>query len=289
LAHSAYLTHGTTAYAFALDVDDAEATVVRAQALGAKTFQQPVGPSEMIVPAIRGIGGGLIYFLDQKSPLSGIWDLEFIPVEDDRETGDAGLLAIDHIAQTMPYDQMLSWLLFYTSIFETRKTPLIDIIDPAGIVRSQVIENAEQSLRITMNGAENQATVAGRFVADSFGSGIQHVAFATRDIFATAEYLRSRGIAPLAITSNYYDDIEARFGLDPALVETLRHHNILYDRDADGEYLQLYGTTFGQGLFFEIVERRGYAGYGAPNAPFRIAAQRRQMPPMTMPKPPARG
>ena len=184
----------------------------------------------------------------------------------------------------MPYDQMLSWLLFYTAIFETRKTPLVDIIDPAGIVRSQVIENAEQSLRITMNGAENQATVAGRFVADSFGSGVQHVAFATKDIFATAQYLASKGVAPLAITSNYYDDIEARFGLDPALVDTMRQHNILYDRDAEGEYLQLYSTTFGQGLFFEIVERRGYTGYGAPNAPFRIAAQRRQMTPMAIPK-----
>ncbi len=66
---------------------------------------------------------------------------------------------------------------------------MVDIIDPSGIVRSQVVENAAGSLRITMNGAENRNTLAGRFIAETFGSGIQHLAFKTDDIFATADAL----------------------------------------------------------------------------------------------------
>jgi hypothetical protein len=73
-------------------------------------------------------------------------------------------------------------------------------------------------------------------------------------------------------------DLEARFGLDGDLADRLRQGNILYDRDQHGEYFQLYCPTYGEGFIFEIVERRGlYRGYGAPNAPFRIAAQKRQL------------
>ena len=84
---------------------------------------------------------------------------------------------------------------------------------------------------------------------------------------------------------NYYDDVEARFGLDPDLADRLRTANILYDRDEKGEFFQLYAPTFGEGFIVEIVERRrAYSGYGAPNAPFRIAAQKRLMRPKGMPK-----
>jgi 4-hydroxyphenylpyruvate dioxygenase len=108
---------------------------------------------------------------------------------------------------------------------------------------------------------------------------------ATDDIFATAKILRANGFEPLQISMNYYDDVEARFGLDPELADRLRESNILYDRDDRGEFFQLYAPTFGEGFIFEIVERRGsYAGYGGPNAPFRIAAQKRMMRPAGMPK-----
>jgi 4-hydroxyphenylpyruvate dioxygenase len=91
--------------------------------------------------------------------------------------------------------------------------------------------------------------------------------------------LRQNGFRPLPISSNYYDDIEARFGLDGDLVDRLRQEQILYDRDAQGgEYFQLYCPTYGEGFIFEVVERRGgYGGYGAANASFRIAAQKRQL------------
>ncbi|QRM57728.1 sugar phosphate isomerase/epimerase and 4-hydroxyphenylpyruvate domain-containing protein [Sinorhizobium sp. BG8] len=283
-AGASFMVHGTTAYAAGLLVDDAKAAVARAVALGAERFEQPVGPGETEVPAIRGVGGGILYFLDEGDELGRIWESEFQPVAADTSARPAGLVSIDHMAQTMRYEELLTWLLFYTSILDAHKTPMVDIIDPSGIVRSQVVENDSGSLRITMNGAENRNTLAGHFIAETFGSGIQHLAFSTNDIFATAEALSANGFVSLSISANYYDDLEARFGLDPALTERLKANNILYDRDDHGEYFQLYSPTYGEGLFFEVVERRGYRGYGAANAIFRIAALRKHLRPTGIPK-----
>lgn len=275
LARSSFVAHGTSAYAMGLKVADARATVERATALGAKIFEQPVAEGDLRIPAIRGVGGGLIYFLDDHSELGRVWDVEFTS-EASPDAWPAGLTRIDHVAQTMAYDEMLTWVLFYRSIFATAKSAMVDVLDPGGLVRSQVIENTSGSLRLTLNGAENSRTFAGQFVSGSFGSGIQHLAFATADIFATADAVARSGLVPLAISSNYYEDLEARLGLDAGFVARLRRSCILYDRDEHGEFFQFYSPVIGAGFFIEVLERRGpYRGYGAPNAPFRIAAQKR--------------
>ena len=279
-----YALHGQSAYAMGLWVDDAEAAVARAVALGAERFEQPLKPGEIKMPAIRGVGGGILYFLDRGSVLARIWESEFDPIDDDTDLRPVGLTGIDHVAQTMKYEELLTWLLFYTAILKAHKTPMVDIIDPAGVVRSQVVENEPGTLRITLNGAENRNTLAGHFIAETFGSGIQHLAFSTDDIFATAVALSKNGFATLMISPNYYDDLEARFGLEPTFTDRLKAHNILYDRDDYGEYFQLYSPTYGEGFFFEIVQRSGYRGYGAANAIFRIAALRRHLRPIGVPK-----
>ncbi|RCW87921.1 bifunctional sugar phosphate isomerase/epimerase/4-hydroxyphenylpyruvate dioxygenase family protein [Phyllobacterium bourgognense] len=283
-AHSSYLVHGTSAYAIGLEVDEAKATAERARALMAEPFEQTVGPGELTIPAIRGVGGGIIYFIDQKSDLKNIWEIEFNIIAGGEPWDGVGLRRVDHVAQTMKYDEMLTWVLFYTSIFKTHKTPMVDIVDPAGIVRSQVIENDDGRFRLTLNGAENRTTLAGHFITENFGSGVQHLAFETNDIFATASALHENGFTPLQISSNYYDDLEARFGLDIELSDRLRSANILYDRDENGEYFQLYSPNYGEGFFFEIVQRNGYRGYGASNSIFRIAAQKRHLRPKGMPR-----
>ena len=283
LAHAAYLTHGTSAYAMGLKVSDAKATLVRAQALGAQPFAQNVAPGELAIPAVRGVGGGVIYFLDDKTDLAKVWDIEFAPTE--AADADAGLTGFDHVAQTMNYEEMLTWILFYRSIFLVDKGPMVDVVDPSGLVRSQVIANETGTLRLTLNGAESHRTLAGRFIAETFGSSVQHIAFASSDIFRTAEALRRNGLETLEISANYYDDLAARLGLEPDLLAALRTDNLLYDRDEKGEYFQLYSRNFGDGFFFEIVQRKGgYAGYGAINAPFRIAAQKRVARPAAIPK-----
>jgi 4-hydroxyphenylpyruvate dioxygenase len=275
LAHATYVTHGTSAYAIGLKVEDAAATVERARALGAQTFEQAVGEGELAIPAIRGVGGGVIYFLDDRSELGRVWDVEFVPEPEAALENPVGLTRIDHIAQTMNHDEMLTWVLFYRSIFLMGKSPLVDVPDPSGLVRSLAVESPSGSLRLTLNGAENSRTLAGHFVTRTFGSSVQHLAFATDDILAAA---RAMTLKTLPMSESYYDDVEARLGLDPAFVAELRAHNILYDRDEGGEFFQFYSHTTGEGFFFEIVERRGaYKGYGAPNAPFRIAAQKRAL------------
>jgi 4-hydroxyphenylpyruvate dioxygenase len=277
LAHSSYVMHGTSAYAVGLRVNDAFATVARARALGAQPFEQQPGPGEIAIPAIRGVGGGVLYFVDKSARLQHIWEEEFV-LSDEAGASGAGLTGFDHVAQTMNYTEMLTWILFYTSIFNVGKSPMVDIVDPAGLVRSQVIENASGALRLTLNGAENRNTLAGHFLAGTFGSTVQHLAFATNDIFATAVAMRQAGFRHLAISPNYFDDIQARFQLSNDLIGKMRANDILYDRDAGGEYFQFYSQNYGEGFFFEIVQRvGGYKGYGAPNAPFRIAAQQRQI------------
>ena len=155
---------------------------------------------------------------------------------------------------------------------------MVDVVDPDGLVRSQALETRDGRFRITLNGAETHRTMAGNFLADSFGASVQHVAFSTDDIFSTAEELARRGFEPLPMSENYYADLAARFDLPPGMLDRLAAANILYDEDAGGAFFQLYSRPYAGGMFFEIVERRaGYGGYGAPNAPFRIAAQKRLM------------
>lgn len=282
-ASAAYTTHGTTVCDIGLSVTAAQATVDRAKALGADPFVQATGPGELDIPAIRGQSGSVLHFIDHASGLDEVWSVEFTGTQYNA-TG-AGLTRIDHLAQTMSYDEMLSWSLFYTTLFQMQKSPMVDVVDPDGLVRSQALESADGAFRITLNGAESHRTMAGNFLADSFGASVQHIALATDDIFATSDAIAARGFAPLPMSDNYYADLAARFDLTPELLANMQAGNILYDEDAQGAFFQLYSQPYAGGMFFEIVERRGgYHGYGAPNAPFRIAAQKRLLRPKGMPR-----
>lgn len=282
-ASTAFAVHGTTVCDIGLSVEDAAATVSRAASLGANIFVQPTGPGEIDIPAIRGLSGSVLHFIDEASGLSDVWSVEFTGATS-TQTG-AGVNRIDHLAQTMSYDEMLSWSLFYTSLFEMEKSPIFDVIDPDGLVRSQALQTQEAAFRITLNGAETHRTMAGNFLADSFGASVQHIALATDNIFFTSDEMKARGFEPLPMSDNYYADLAARFDLEHGLLDRIQARNILYDEDANGAFFQFYSRPFAGGMFFEILQRQdGYAGYGAPNAPFRIAAQKRLMRPKGMPK-----
>ena len=275
-AHSFNITHGTSVCAIALRVDDAAATFERARRLVDQPFHQPVLPGELEIPAVRGLGGSLVYLVDSKSDLGRLWDIDFAATGTAAE--EVGLVAVDHISQSMHYEEMLTWLLFYTSLLKVSKAPAQDVIDPGGIVRSQAIETEDGSLRLVLNASQSSRTQSSRFLTEAFGSGVQHIAFATRDIMATAARLRANGVKLLPIPENYYDDLEAKLDLSPERIDALKAANVLYDRDGDAEYLQIYTRTFDERFFFEIVERRGYRGFGAGNAPIRLAAQTRLTP-----------
>ena len=258
--HSAYLTHGTTVSEIALMVPDAAAAFDRATGLLAQPNLQEQTQGELRIPAIRGVGGSVLRLLDEGSDLAGIWQVDFAAAPTRAGagiTGITGITGIDHIGQTMAYDEMLRWSLFYTSIFDARRAPMVDVADPDGLVHSQAIRAG--GLRVTLNGAEARHTLAGRFIEDSFGASVQHVAFATPDIFATAEALAARGFAALRIGANYYADMQARFGLEAELVARMQAGNIMYDEDEDegGQFFQLYSQPREDGFLFEIVQRQG--------------------------------
>ena len=146
-----------------------------------------------------------------------------------------------------------------------------------GIVYSQAVESRDHSVRFTLNGSLAGQSLTSRFIQNYFGAGVQHIAFATDDVFTAAANAQAGGLPMLEIGPNYYADIEAKFGLDPALVERMAALNILYDRDGldEGapEYFQFYSRAVGKRVFFEVVERRGYEAYGAVNASIRLNAQ----------------
>jgi 4-hydroxyphenylpyruvate dioxygenase len=280
-AHAAFLSHGTCVSEIAVVVPDARQTFARGKALLAEPFGDGPNPGELDIPALRGVGGSLLRLLDDHSDLAHLWEVDFTPLAP-TDTG-AGLMAVDHISQTMPFDEMLSWTQFYTAILKGHKAPMVDVADPEGLVRSQAVKSG--ALRVTLNGAEARRTLATRFLADSFGAATQHIAFACEDIFATARILSDKGFAVLPIGANYYDDLDARYDLPAELLERLKAGHILFDQDDDGQFFQLYSRPVGDGLFIEIIQRTGrYDGYGAPNAPFRIAAQARLGTPVTIPK-----
>ena len=278
-ARSHYVTHGSGVCAIAMEVDGVAAMMSRADVLQATTFRQPVGPDEMTIPAIRGVGGSLLYFLEPQSPN---WDVDFVAVADERAPGS--LSHIDHISQSMRFEEMLSWEQFYTGLFDVQRTPQLEIADPLGLVKSQVLQNGDGSLRLVLNASTGTQTMSSRFLSEFFGAGVQHIAFTCDDIFKTVSAMRAAGATFLTISDNYYADLDSRYELAPELLGAMKQNGILYDRDEDGEFFQVYTHAFEERFFFEIVERRRYKGFGAPNAGIRLAAQTREARPRTMPR-----
>ena len=276
LAHSFDVVHGASVCAIGLTVPDVGAALVRADALRIPRFEQAIAPDEWPMASVRGVGGSLLYFVERESR-EAMWAHEF-PHPLEAPEPRPLLSGVDHIAQTMQYEEFLSGLLFYVGLLEMQKTPQLEIADPRGLVQSQAVENPDRSVRITLNGSLAAESLSSRFIRNYFGAGVQHIAFATADIFAAAEAMAAAGLPRLEIPRNYYEDVEARWGLEPALIERMAASDILYDRDGEAEYFQVYSRAFAQRVFFEVVQRHGYDGYGATNAPIRLAAQARHAP-----------
>ena len=281
-AASSWNARGTNVCDIGISVQDATDVITRAEKLGDNPFGQPLGPGEVSIPAIKGLAGSVLHFMNAETAVQEVWQSEFVATS--IAPGNAGLTRIDHIAQTMSYEDMLSWSLFYATLFDMKKSAMVDVVDPDGIVRSQALETKDGKFRITLNGADTHRTIAGAFLSETFGASVQHIAFATNDIFETLEKLTENGFRPLPISANYYADLAARFVIDPVLLERMKSMNVLYDEDESGSFFQCYSEMTGFGVFFEIVQRQSdYAGYGGANAPFRIAAQKRMVRPKGIP------
>ncbi|MBM1115869.1 bifunctional sugar phosphate isomerase/epimerase/4-hydroxyphenylpyruvate dioxygenase family protein [Klebsiella grimontii] len=261
--------HGVSLCAMALRVSQSAAIVERARAYGYATWQGDAGPNESPIPAVCAPDGSLIYLIE---------------VGDDIYTRDFHLRAnltprddyqgIDHLALGMEADSRDNWIIFFRSVFGFILEHEQTLLDPYGLVRSLAVRSPQGDIRLALNISQSRATQIARSVACYQGAGLQHAAFACRDLPATLASLPQIAVEALPIPANYYDDLLARFGED-AQVNLLKNHQILYDRDGNGgEFLHLYTRPFSAGrFFFELTERRnGYALYGAVNAAVRLSA-----------------
>ncbi len=265
--------HGPSVCAMALRVADPAAVVARARALLIQVWHEPTGPGERRIPAVRGPDGTLIYLVESEDAQPSFWqdDFSLVPTPAD----DALVLGVDHLAIALAPGQMDTFVLFWRSLFGLEPQSLMDVPDPYGLIQSRAMVNGSGTMRLTFNASDARESATNRFVSTFSGAGVHHVAFATADAAALVERTRAAGMALLTIPPNYYEDLLARSDLDDADAAALERLGILYDHDAGGEFRHAYTAVFQDRFFFELVERRGYSGFGAVNAQVRIAAQAR--------------
>ncbi len=179
---------------------------------------------------------------------------------------------IDHLVVTVGEDEFDETLLFVRSVLGLGIHSSEELASPDGLVRSRAFAAPAEAhgcgVRLALNARDAQRSSAHH--------AREHLAFACDDIFAVAWSWRAAGVPLLTIPDNYYDDLEARLGVDAQRIGALRELSILYDRDDAGrEFHHCYTEAIGSRFFFELVQRTpGYDGYGATNAAVRMSAQR---------------
>ena len=167
------------------------------------------------------------------------------------------LTGVDHVNLAHPWQHFDEAVLFYSSVLTLEPGSSQEVAAPTGLVRSHVVRSHDGAVRLALN-------VAPLAFDDPHGFP-QHVAFSSTDAMAAARAARARGLLPLPIPANYYDDLLARFDLPADVAEEMQELGVLYDRDEYGDFTQFYTETVGS-VFFEVVQRRGaYDGYGAAN------------------------
>ncbi|GGJ29941.1 bifunctional sugar phosphate isomerase/epimerase/4-hydroxyphenylpyruvate dioxygenase family protein [Paenarthrobacter histidinolovorans] len=252
--------------ALGFDVDSPVIASARAQQLKAPVVARKVQADEEVFQGISAPDSTEIFLCQGSPDGTAAWTHEF--GEGLEHSAAPQNAVIDHVNLAQPWQHFDEAVLFYTSALALEPLPFAEVPSPSGLVRSQVMETSHGAVRLVLNLAPaQQAQETARKTYQ------EHIAFAVDDLVATARSARDRGLEFLQIPANYYEDLEARFDLEPGFLATLQELNLLYDRDANGEFLHFYTATVGS-VFFEMVERRGsYNGYGAPNAPVRHAVQ----------------
>lgn len=252
--------------ALGFDVDSPVIASARAQQLKAPVVARKVQADEEVFQGISAPDSTEIFLCQGSPDGTAAWTHEFGEGLEHPSAGSSAV--IDHVNLAQPWQHFDEAVLFYTSALALEPQPFAEVPSPNGLVRSQVMQTSDGAVRLVLNLAPiQQARNEARKTYQ------EHIAFAVDDLVATARAARDRGLEFLEIPANYYEDLDARFDLEPDFLATLQELNLLFDRDADGEFLHFYTATVGS-VFFEMVERRGnYDGYGAPNAPVRHAVQ----------------
>jgi len=181
---------------------------------------------------------------------------------------DGGWGPLDHLGIAVDADRSDAEVSFHRTLLGLRPGPVSEFMEPAGRLRSRVLQPAAGPLRVVLN-------IAVRAAGSPTWTGVNQLAYACTDLLDRAEALRQSGAPLMTVPDAYYDDLAARLDPDPDLLKRLRHLGVLYDRDdRGGELFHLYTPLVAGRFYVELLERRGgYQGFGATNTPVRLASQ----------------
>jgi 4-hydroxyphenylpyruvate dioxygenase len=247
-----------------LSVADASVASDRARALAVHPAPRRTQAGELDLAGFVAPSGLEVFLNDRRTGAEAgeepLWTAEF----DRGRTHEPGeITAVDHINVSHGWDAHDEAVLFYTSVLGLEKPTVTEAAGPQGLVRSQVMRTPSGAVRISLN------------VAPLGVSHPEHIALACTDVVAVARRARERGLRPVPVPDNYYDDLRARFGLDEATLSLLREHQLMYDRTETGEFWHFYTSRIGR-VCFEVVQRiGGYDVYATDNTPVLLAAQDR--------------
>jgi len=258
--------HGPSVCAMAFRVRDAAAAFERAVSMGAEPHSGSVGPMELNIPAIVGIGGSLIYFVDRYGERS-IYDVDFKPVTPE-PLERPGLLQIDHLTHNVHRGHMDQWTGFYEKLFNFREIRYFDIEGKKTGLFSRALASPCGKIRIPINESQDDKSQIEEYLREYRGEGIQHIALSTDDIYRTVDVLRARGVAFQDTPETYYEGIDARVAGHGENIEELRRRRVLIDGSGanhEGVLLQIFTANVIGPIFFEIIQRKGNQGFGEGN------------------------
>jgi len=264
---------GPSANAMAFRVRDAKLAFEEAVKRGAKPVDSAIGPMELDIPAIEGIGGALIYLVDRYGAQT-IYDVDFKPIEGASEQeakNSVGLTYLDHLTHNVQRGNMAVWADYYTRIFNFREIRYFDIEGKVTGLFSKAMTSPCGKIRIPLNeskGEDGKLDQIEEFLARYKGEGIQHIALGATDLFQTVDALRARGVELQDTIDAYFDLIDKRLPGHGHDVEELRKRRILIDgapSEGQGLLLQIFGKDAVGPIFFEFIQRKGNEGFGEGN------------------------
>jgi len=259
--------HGPSACAMAFRVKDAAAAYKHCIDLGAKPVETRVGPMELQIPAIEGIGGSLIYLVDRYGERT-IYDVDFVQVKGESGARDAGLTYIDHLTHNVARGNMNKWAGFYETLFNFREIRYFDIEGKKTGLFSRAMTSPCGKIRIPINESQDDKSQIEEYLQQYKGEGIQHIALGTADIVRTVDVLRGQGVQFQDTPDTYYEGVDARVRGHRENLEELRKRRILLDGNpekGEGLLLQIFTQNVIGPIFFEIIQRKGNEGFGEGN------------------------
>lgn len=259
--------HGPSACAMAFRVRDAAVAYKKLIELGAKPFQNQVGPMELNIPAIEGIGGSVIYLVDRYGDRS-IYDVDFIPTDPAKGFvhEGAGLAEIDHVTHNVFRGNMEQWAGFYERLFNFREIRYFDIEGKLTGLKSRAMTSPDGKIRIPINESSDDKSQIEEYLHAYHGEGIQHIALGAKDIYKSVEVLRAKNVAFQDTPETYYERIDNRLKGHGEDIDRMKRDRILIDGDEDsGLLLQIFTQNAIGPIFFELIQRKGNEGFGEGN------------------------